>query len=69
MLRCFRNIAGFEDGGGGLGPDEGSWAAVVLGDVAFDASLQIDDGDEDAPLEVAARQRGEEALDGIESGG
>ena len=31
---------------GGFGPDEGSGASVVLGDVAFDRRLQVDDAGE-----------------------
>lgn len=41
---------------------------VVLTDVAFDGGLQVDDAGEGASLEATARQRGEEALDGIEPG-
>jgi hypothetical protein len=34
-------IEGVEDGGCGFGPNEGSGAAVGLGDVAFDGGLKI----------------------------
>lgn len=40
----------------------------MLGDVAIDGGLQVDDGMEHAPLEATLRQFGEEALDGVEPG-
>ena len=41
---------------------------VGLGEEAVDGGLQIDDGSEDAALEAALGELGEEALDGIEPG-
>jgi len=40
----------------------------VLGDEAVDGGLEIDEGVEDAVLQPAARQLGEEAFDGTEPG-
>ncbi len=37
---------GGEDVGSRLGPDEGFGAPVVLGDVAFERRLQVDDAGE-----------------------
>ena len=51
------------------GPDERLGLAIVLGDVAVDGSLQVDDGMKDSALEATLRQLGEEALDGVEPGG
>ena len=52
----------------GIGfPDE--WPRVrgiVFPDEAVDGGLEVDDGVEDAVLEPASRELGEEALDGIE---
>ena len=39
---------------------------VVLADEAIDGGLEIDNGPEDAVLEPATRQDGEEALDRVE---
>jgi hypothetical protein len=39
---------------------------VVLGEVAVDGGLKVDDGVEDAALEASLRQLGEEAFDRIE---
>ena len=50
-------------------PDEGLWVCrVVLADETVDGGLEIDDGVEDAVLEPASGEFGEEALDGIEPG-
>ena len=57
-----------EDLVGGLGPDEGLGVVVVLGDVAVDGGLQVDDRVEAAAPEAAAGQRREEGLDGVEPG-
>ena len=47
-------------------PDEWLWVGgIVFVDEAVDGGLEIDDGIEDAVLEPAPRELGEEALDGI----
>jgi hypothetical protein len=38
----------------------------VLGDVAFDGGLQVDDAGEGAAPQSSTREGGEEALDGVE---
>ncbi len=51
--------------GGGLGPDERLGAPVVLGDVAFDRRLQVDDAGEGAspqPTTVSAEKKPSTAL-------
>ena len=50
------------------GTDEGFWIGVCLGDEAIDGGFQIVDGSKDATLEASTRERGEEALDGVEPG-
>ena len=56
--RWFRGSAdGGEDIGHGLCSDERSGALVVLGDVAFDGHLQIDDAGEGASLQPTTGQR------------
>jgi hypothetical protein len=48
-------------------PVEWLWiGGVVFADEAVDGGLEIDDGMEDAVLEPAPREFGEETLDGIE---
>ncbi len=48
-------------------PDQGFWVCVIVfADKAVDGGLKVDDGLEDATLEPAPREFGEEALDGIE---
>src|SRR3954469_1543935 len=54
-----------EDELGGLGPDEGTRIAVVLGDVAVDRGLEVDERDEVAAPQPASRERREEAFDGF----
>jgi hypothetical protein len=51
-----------------LGPGEGLGVGVVLGGVTVDRSLEVDHGTEDAGLQTAPRERGEERLDCIEPG-
>src|SRR5882724_6169568 len=51
------------------GPDEGFGRLIVLGEVAVDRRLEVDQGMEDAALQPALGEFGEEALDGIEPGG
>ena len=53
---------------GAFGPDEGLGGAVVLGEVAVDRRLQLDDRAERAALEPPAGERREECLDRIEPG-
>ena len=50
------------------GPDEGLGIMIGLFDEAVDRSLELDDRAEDAALETALGELGEEALDGIEPG-
>jgi hypothetical protein len=51
------------------GPDEGLGLVVVIDDEAVDGGLQIDDALEDAALEAALGEDGEESLDGVEPAG
>ena len=51
---------------GGLGPDEGFGIIVVLGDVAVDGGLEVDDRMEAAAPEPATAKGREERLDGIQ---
>lgn len=48
------------------GPDEGFGVVVSLVEEAVDGGLEFDDRTEDAALETARGELGEEALDGIE---
>lgn len=41
---------------------------VVLGEVAVDSGLEVDDGAEHTSLEPSLGKGGEEALDGVEPG-
>jgi len=59
---------GGEDALGVGGPTECLGVFVVLGDVAVDGGLQADERAEDATLEPPARERREEAFDGVEPG-
>src|SRR4029079_7091450 len=47
-------------------PDEWCRVPVVLGEIAIDSGLEVDDGVEDATLETPLGQLGEEALDCVE---
>jgi len=68
--RWFRGSADCgEDVGGGIGPDEGFGAPSVLGDVAFDRRLQVDDAGEGAASQPTTDQRREEALGRVEPRG
>ena len=51
------------------GPDEWLGLLVVVGDEAVDGGLKIDDALEDAALEAALGEDGEDALDGVEPTG
>src|SRR5271165_1038056 len=54
----------------GIGdPLEGLGVCVVIVEEAVDRGLEVGDGSEDAALETALGQDGEEALDGVEPGG
>lgn len=48
------------------GPDEGLRVGVVVGDEEVDGGLEIDHRAEDAALQPASGEPGEEALDGVE---
>ena len=50
------------------GPCEGLGVDIGVGDEAVDGGLGFDDGAEDASLETALSELGEEAFDGIEPG-
>src|SRR5882724_3733285 len=51
------------------GPDEGFRLLIVADEEAVDGGLEIDDALEDAALEAALGQDGEEAFDGVEPTG
>src|SRR5208283_3344956 len=51
------------------GPGEGFGRLVVLGEEAVDCGLEIDDTPEDAALEAALDENGEETLDSVEPTG
>ena len=57
-----------DDAIGTGGPDEGLGAVIVLIEIAVDSGFEIADGAEDAALEAALGQCGEEALDCIQPG-
>ena len=59
---------GGDDAVGVGGPDEGFGIIVGLVDEVVDGCLKIGDGAEDAALEPAPGELGEEALDGIQPG-
>lgn len=61
-------LDGGDDVVGVSGPDEGFGFLVVLGEIAVDGSLEVDDGVEDAALEAPLRQLGEEALERVAPG-
>ena len=68
--RRYRDLGQFfEDRFGGRCPYERSTIAVVGVDVARDRVLQMVDGMEGSASDPAARDGGEEALDGVEPGG
>jgi len=46
---------GFDDAIGIRSPDEGFWAAIVLGEETIDRGLEIDERVEDAALQVTGR--------------
>src|SRR5512132_1202758 len=62
------SAGGGDDGLRVGGPDEGFGIVVVLGEVAVDRGLEIDQRVEYATLQAAPGELGEEALDGIEPG-
>lgn len=62
---CSVAVDGIENDGGWLGPDEGFWPVVVLGDVAVDRGLKVDDPAEAATFQPTLGQDGEEALDRV----
>ncbi len=57
-----------DDAIGTGGPDEGLGILIVLIKIAVDSGLEIADGTEDATLETALGECGEEALDRIQPG-
>ena len=59
---------GGEDAFGISGPAERLGVFVVLGDVAVDGGLQVDERAEGPPLEPPPGERPEEAFDGVEPG-
>ncbi len=50
------------------GPGEGLRFGIVFENEAIDGGLQVDHGHEDAALQAALGELGEEALDGVEPG-
>jgi hypothetical protein len=70
LIPTFGTLGFGGDGAIGVGfPDEWLWVVgIVLSDEAVDGGLKIDNGMEDAVLEPAPGEFGEEALDGVESG-
>ena len=60
---------GGDDGVWVLGPAEGPWLGVGLGNETLDGGLERDDGVEDAALQPPFGQLGEEALDRVEPRG
>jgi hypothetical protein len=54
---------------GGLGPDEGFGAGIVLGEIGIDGGLQVGDRVEDAAADALPGHLGKEVLDGVEPGG
>jgi hypothetical protein len=66
-LQCFfPAVDDGEDAVGIGGPDEGLWRGVMLGDVAVDGGLKIDDGAERPAPEPPLRECGKEGLDRVE---
>ena len=53
----------------GLGPYEGFWIGIVLGEIVANGDLQLGDAGEDAAPDALAGDLGEEALDQIQPGG
>ena len=51
---------------GGLGPDEGFGAGIVLGEIGIDGGLQVGDRVEDAAADALPGHLGKEVLDGVE---
>lgn len=56
-----KSADGPDDFGRRVGPSEGPGATAVLGDVALDGGLKINDAGEGAAPQAAAGQGGEEA--------
>ena len=52
-----------------LGPAEGAWVGVGVGDIAIDGFLERDEGVEHAALEPLPGELGEEALDRVDQRG
>src|SRR6202048_1918547 len=57
-----------EDGTGGLGPNEGLWIVIVVGNVAVDGGLEVDDRAKAAALEPSTGERREEGLHRVQPG-
>ena len=62
------SIDGGDDFVGICGPDEGLGLMIGLRNESVDGGLELDEGAEDAALEAAPRELGEEALDSVEPG-
>jgi hypothetical protein len=60
-----RLVPTFNGGDDFVGPDEGFRLPVVLGEIAIDGGLEVDDGVEGATLETPLGQLGEEAFDHV----
>ena len=59
---------GGDDSVGIGGPGEGPGFGIVVVEEAVDGGLEVDDGAEDAALQGALGQGGEEGLDGVQPG-
>ena len=57
-----------DDGVGVGGPDEGLGSVVVLGEIAVDRGLEVDERVEHAALQPSPGELGEEGLDRVEPG-
>ena len=61
--------SGSDDAVGVGGPDERLGSGIVLGEVAIDRGLEVDQRMEHATLQPTAGELGEEGLDRVEPGG
>ena len=68
--RWYRTAVEFGHNGlGGLGPHEGFWTGIVLGETSIDGGLQVGDRVEDAAADALPGHLGKQVLDGVEPGG
>src|SRR3954447_1923943 len=69
VRRSVASLSGSDDAVGVGGPDERLGFGVVLGEVAVDGGLKLDQRMEHAALEPTLGEPGEEGLDRVEPGG